>query len=154
ELSAAREDNKLVIRVKDTGQGIDEAFIPHLFEAFRQADGSTTRRHGGLGLGLAIVKNMVQAHGGRVHAASDGVGKGATFTVELPLLSAPSAVESNEIGASALPSDPVRLSGLRVLVVDDEEDARSLLRRVLEERGATVALAASSDEALHDLKHF
>ncbi|WP_170319917.1 response regulator [Polyangium spumosum] len=150
ELSACLRGSKLLLRVRDTGQGIDPAFMPHLFEAFRQADGSTARRHGGLGLGLALVKQMVQAHGGTIRAASDGVGKGATFTVELPIRSTP-ATRASEDESAAPTEKQVRLSGLKVLVVDDEEDARSLLRRVLEERGATVTLAASSDEALDDL---
>ena len=150
ELSAFLSGSNLMLRVKDSGQGIDPAFMPHIFEAFRQADGSTARRHGGLGLGLALVKQMVQAHGGTISAASDGVGKGATFTVELPIRST-SATRASQDESAAASDRQVRLSGLKVLVVDDEEDARALLRRVLEERGATVTLAASSDEALDDL---
>ncbi|MDI1432000.1 response regulator [Polyangium sorediatum] len=149
ELSAALSGPNLLLRVTDTGQGIDPVFMPYIFEAFRQADGSTARRHGGLGLGLALVKQMVQAHGGTIAAASDGIGRGATFTVELPIRSTPVTRASEDEAAAH--EQQVRLAGLKVLVVDDEEDARALLRRVLEDRGATVTLAASSDEALHDL---
>ncbi|MDC3956209.1 response regulator [Polyangium jinanense] len=150
ELSAFLSGSNLLLRVTDTGQGIDASFMPYIFEAFRQADGSTARRHGGLGLGLALVKQMVQAHGGTIFAVSDGIGKGSTFTVELPIRSTP-ATRASEDETAAANEQRVRLSGLKVLVVDDEEDARALLRRVLEEKGATVTLAASSDEALDDL---
>jgi CheY-like chemotaxis protein len=153
ELRAFRAGPRVVIRVRDTGQGIDSSFLPHIFEAFRQADGSTARRHGGLGLGLAIVKQMVQAHGGTIKATSDGPGTGTTFTVELPFQSAPSAPSAAGGGAEGQPgTNNVHLSGLRLLVVDDEDDARTLLRHVLEERGAVVSLAASSEQALDDLE--
>jgi signal transduction histidine kinase/DNA-binding response OmpR family regulator len=158
-LEASSSESNVSIRVRDNGQGIDPAFLPHLFEAFRQADGSTTRRHGGLGLGLAIVKQLVQAHGGTIEAESEGTGKGATFIVELPsrnVLEAPNSEgghDSTPEGA-AISAENVRLEGIRVLVVDDEEDARMLLKRVLEERGASVALAASSEQALEELPAF
>jgi CheY-like chemotaxis protein len=145
-LDASREGDELVMRVSDTGQGVDAGFLPHIFEAFRQADGSTTRRHGGLGLGLAIVKQLVQAHGGTIQIASDGLGKGATFTVRFPVRSVPSLSGADAGAERAV--EQVRLTGLRVLVVDDEEDAHTLLQRALEDRGATVAVAASSEQAL------
>jgi signal transduction histidine kinase len=149
-LDASREGNELVMRVSDTGQGVDAGFLPHIFEAFRQADGSTSRRHGGLGLGLAIVKQLVQAHGGTIQIASDGLGKGATFTVRFPVRSVPS-LSGADAGAERA-AEHVRLTGLRVLVVDDEEDAHTLLQRALEDRGATVAVAASSEQALDVLE--
>ena len=139
--------------VADTGQGIHPDFLPHVFERFRQADSSASRSHGGLGLGLAIVKQLVELHGGSVHAASAGEGHGATFTVRLPL-GAPrrpkldSAPSGPEVVGSGEVSGPPRLDGVRVLVVDDEADARMLVRYLLEECGAQVLLASSTDEAL------
>ena len=146
----ARDDARSVeISVSDTGQGIDPKFLPFVFDRFRQADASTTRRHGGLGLGLSIVKSLVELHQGTVEAYSDGEGKGATFIVRLPL--AESHVNAHVAGepATQLPAhDASSLAGLRVLVVDDEPDARSLARRVLEERGAEVVAVGSAEEAL------
>ena len=145
------------IAVQDTGQGIDPKFLPHLFNKFRQADGSTTRRHGGLGLGLSIVRQLVELHGGRVRAESAGVGHGASFAVMLPLRSSEAGVVSSRgSGRPAIdtlePTAPTMpetvLAGVRVLAVDDEADARQLLRHMLGDRQANVILAASSDEAL------
>jgi CheY-like chemotaxis protein len=144
-IRASRVRERITVRVTDTGQGIDPAFLPHIFEPFRQGDGSTTRRHGGLGLGLAIVRKLVDAHGGVVYAESDGVGKGSTFTIELPI-----AVERESRppprfdGAGAAR----RLDGVKVVIVDDEDDARALLCHVLGSRGATVVAASTVDEAL------
>jgi PAS domain S-box-containing protein len=146
--------------VEDTGEGIRPDFLLHVFDRFRQADGSTTRRHGGLGLGLAIVKQLVELHGGEVSAASDGIGRGARFVVSLPTslgVDAPDRSDqrpprANGASASArLQKDP-RLAGMRVLVVDDEADARELMRLVLEGYGAVVAVAASAPEALDALR--
>ncbi len=134
------------ISVSDTGQGIDPKFLPFVFDRFRQADASTTRRHGGLGLGLSIVKSLVELHQGTVEAYSDGEGKGATFIVRLPLAE---STQAEAAPPSHLPAhDGSSLAGLHVLVVDDEPDARSLARRVLEERGAEVVAVASAAEAL------
>ena len=147
-------DGQAEIAVSDTGQGIQAQFLPYVFDRFRQADASTTRRHGGLGLGLSIVKSLVEMHRGTVEARSDGEGQGATFTVRLPLARAqpylgqlfPAAsIFKAERGADA---DELTLSGLRILVVDDEPDARTLIRRVLEESGADVVTVASAPEAL------
>ena len=131
------------IVVRDTGQGIPPEFLPAVFERFRQADGSITRRHGGLGLGLSIARHIVERHGGSITAHSEGVGRGAVFTVTLPVgdVTAPVGPADEMLPPSASP-------GLRVLVVDDEADARELLRRLLIEQGCEVECAGSADEAL------
>jgi signal transduction histidine kinase/ActR/RegA family two-component response regulator len=140
------KDRCVEISVSDSGQGIDPKFLPFVFDRFRQADASTTRRHGGLGLGLSIVKSLVELHQGTVEAYSDGEGKGATFIVRLPLADSAQAITE---APSHLPAhDSSSLAGLHVLLVDDEPDARSLARRVLEERGAEVLAVASAVEAL------
>jgi len=153
-VSAERDPDKVKISITDTGQGMEPHFLAQAFEPFRQADGSTTRRHGGLGLGLSIVRQLVQAHGGITHASSPGVGAGSTFEVELPLwpiaavLAEPGAPSSGT-GTHARPgADGTRLDGLSVLVIDDEEDARALLVEVLSERGAQVWSADSAAAAL------
>jgi len=146
--------------VGDTGEGISADFLPYVFARFRQADGTTTRQHGGLGLGLAIVRHLVEAHGGQVRAASEGAGQGATFTVTLPLagrrregeteggrdFSSPFSPFSPSLRPSVPP--PSVPAGLRVLVVDDDRDSRELLRLALTEEGAEVRTAASAAEAL------
>jgi signal transduction histidine kinase len=151
ELFAGRVKEKLTIRVRDDGQGIPPDFLPHLFEAFRQGDGSSTRRHGGLGLGLAIVRQLVHAHGGDITAQSDGEGTGATFTIELPTrYTAESKGDALPPKSLAEPEafSEVRLDGVRVLVVDDDEDSRDLIGCMLQDVGATVTSAASAQEAL------
>jgi signal transduction histidine kinase/DNA-binding response OmpR family regulator len=155
-LHVTSDADKVKISVTDTGEGMDPQFLPFVFEPFRQADGSTTRRHGGLGLGLAIVRQLVQAHGGLAHASSGGTGCGSCFEVELPLLplTPMPALEQTELevhrATSVPPAPGVRLDGLKVLVVDDEEDARALLVEVLGERGARVTSAESVAHALID----
>lgn len=131
------------IQVKDNGKGISPEFLPHVFEYFRQADGTTTRKFGGLGLGLAIVRHLVELHGGSVLAASPGEGLGATFTVRLPLLGT-----SPEVDREVRSDNLADLSGLRVLVVDDEADIRDLVACILERSGAEVTIAKSAAEAL------
>ncbi len=145
-----RGDGQVELTVSDSGQGIAGQFLPHVFDRFRQADASTTRRHGGLGLGLSIVKSLVEMHKGTVEAHSGGEGQGATFTVRLPLARpqpfAVSGLFRTERPGGAMEELP--LQGLRILVVDDEPDARALARRVLEERGADVVTVASALEAM------
>jgi len=144
------------IRVVDTGQGISPDFLPHVFDRFRQADGATTRRHTGLGLGLSIVRQLVELHGGTAHAASPGVGRGATFTVRLPISAgeaqvgqAPALEERRTVESTISPMPRLpRLDGLRILVVDDSADGRTLTTLVLAQAGASVKSVASVREAL------
>jgi signal transduction histidine kinase len=148
-----REGSDLLVRVSDTGQGIAPEFLPHVFERFRQADGSTTREHGGLGLGLAIVRHLVEQHGGRVSAESAGERQGSVFTISLPIAAVKAPPES-PVAAGHEPSrrppedEAPPLDGVRVLVVDDQPDARELLALVLGRAGARVSTAASAAEAL------
>lgn len=150
-----REHSHVEIVVADTGAGIAPAFLPHVFQPFRQQDASVTRSHGGLGLGLAIVKHLVELHGGNIEARSDGVGKGATFVVRLPVsplrsASLPSAAKplARRGDAQTVLQCPPELEGLRVLVCEDEPDARELLDSILTGCRASVTLAGSVTEAL------
>jgi signal transduction histidine kinase/ActR/RegA family two-component response regulator len=137
------------ITVSDTGEGIAPGFLPHLFERFRQADSTTTRMRGGLGLGLAIVWHIVELHGGAVRAESAGIGKGATFVVDLPYARAAIAASSALVdGAQPAPVTAVLLQGVRVLVVDDSPETRELLTLILEQQKAQVLSATSASEAL------
>ena len=145
-----RVDSHVEISVSDTGQGIAPEFLPHVFDRFRQADATTTRRHGGLGLGLSIVKYLTELHGGSVRVMSDGVGRGATFSVCLPEDTA-EARRNAEIDRAAMKSE---LTGIKVLVVDDEEDSVTIVRRILERRGALVRSANSMNEALAEFATF
>ena len=138
------------IQVKDTGIGISAEFLPHVFEYFRQENSTTTRTFGGLGLGLAIVRHLTELHGGTVRAESPGEGKGATFTVQLPLMVSTLAVPESK----ALLTTPTDLSQLQILVVDDEVDMRELVVIILQESGAVVRVAASATEALLALDQF
>jgi CheY-like chemotaxis protein len=133
------------LTVADNGAGIRPGFLPFVFDRFRQADQSTTRTHGGLGLGLAIVRHLVELHGGRVRAESEGEGKGSTFTVELPELGG--AGGEAEGGAASREEPAAALKGLSVLVVDDEPDALQLIATVLEMSGASVTAADAADAA-------
>jgi signal transduction histidine kinase/ActR/RegA family two-component response regulator len=139
------------IVVSDTGQGIPPEFLPHVFERFQQADASSSRRHDGLGVGLALVHDLIELHGGSVHAHSDGEGKGATFTIDLPM------VATEEIDHRAEPEDlqnhpMASLAHVRVLLIDDETDARDLSQAVLEQCGARVMAVSSGAEALSVLR--
>ena len=147
------------VRIIDTGQGIKPEFLPYVFDRFRQGDSSSTRAYNGLGLGLAIVRHLTELHGGTVSADSPGLGQGAMFTVELPLMprcELPDRTESHLLSLESLPElNPTSsLEGVRVLVVDDEADARSLLTLVLEECGAQVHAAASVRQALMAIPQF
>ena len=140
------------ITVSDSGAGISGEFLPYVFDRFRQADSTFTRKHGGLGLGLAIVRHLVELHGGTVDADSPGEGKGATFAATFPLLGS-TVVTAYEHGLTAVRGSVAgKLDGLRVLIVDDEADARELLSAILEQRGAHVTTAASAAEALDYLQ--
>jgi PAS domain S-box-containing protein len=135
------------IVVADTGQGIDPGFLPFVFDRFRQEDSSTRRQYGGLGLGLAIVKQLVELHGGQVRAESPGLGQGATFSVTLPI-KAPTEAASEIPKTGGTDARPSILAGLRVLVVDDDGDARALVERILRGSQADVTTAASAREAM------
>src|SRR5262249_28046935 len=144
------------IVVEDTGRGIAPEFLPYVFDRFRQAESGTTRRHGGLGLGLAIVRHLVTMHGGTVTAESPGQGRGATFTVAVPLIRAHQRAVAAERGKTARhgPWAPVSLAGVRVLVVDDDPDACELLQMVLHASGADVRAVRSARAALDELVAF
>jgi len=145
EIGLRDVDDQVEIRVSDTGIGIHPDFVPHVFERFRQADSSTTRTHGGLGLGLAIVRHLVELHGGTVGAESAGEGQGAAFTVRLPVRADVPAL-APRADSTDRSDPPGTLRGTRVLVVDDDPDAREVLRAMLENAGATVATTASAGE--------
>lgn len=152
-----RINSHVEIVVSDTGQGIAREFLPHLFDRFSQADGSTTRQHGGLGLGLAIVRHLVELHGGSVHAASPGIGLGATFTVRLPLSITHRAEDREERvhpkieGRSPAELEcPPALNGERILLVDDEHDTLALLTAILEQCGAEVNAVTSAKQGLEE----
>ena len=149
-----RVNSHIEISVIDTGRGITPEFLPHVFDRFQQADSTTTRRYGGLGLGLAIVKQLVELHGGTVRAKSGGEGKGATIIVHLPLTAIHPAHEDQtgrrhpSAGKAVLDLAPLSLDSIRVLAVDDEPDARALVKTLLESVNASVAVAADGREAL------
>lgn len=145
-LSARRTETAIEISVEDDGKGIKGDFLPHVFDRFRQADSSTTRRHGGLGLGLSIVKQLVELHGGSVRVSSDGEDRGTAFVVSLPTTLEEEGAALPERGQKELAENA--LEGVSVLVVDDESDAREFVARVLSDVHATVRLAGSVDEAL------
>ena len=151
-----RANSHLEISVTDSGQGITPEFLPHVFDRFRQADASTTREQPGLGLGLAIVKNLVELHGGTVLAKSPGLNQGSTFIVALPVPSAKFQAKTDGRHPSSLDGgvadESPDLTGVHVLAVDDEADARRLIKRILSRCGATVETAGSAKEALECLK--
>ncbi|MRG97621.1 GAF domain-containing protein [Polyangium spumosum] len=153
DVRLARAGDEAVLVVTDSGRGIRAELLPHIFERFRQGDGTLTRASGGLGLGLSIVRHLVEAHGGTVRAESDGPDTGAKFTVKLPL------AKPRSIPAQGPPADERRaekraLAGLSILVVDDEPDAREILSEILDLAGANVKTAADAAEALRILSDF
>jgi PAS domain S-box-containing protein len=156
EVVLKHASTEVQVSVIDTGEGIAPEFLPYIFDRFQQGDSSTTRRHGGLGLGLAIVKQLIELHGGNVRVQSDGLGKGATFSVRLPLTAVYLEPEKEGHPPEATPREnppmpEVSLTGIQVLVVDDEIDARDLVKRLLETAGATVSTAGSASEAMEHI---
>ncbi|KYF59411.1 hypothetical protein BE08_22050 [Sorangium cellulosum] len=161
-VSVAQRGADLHVDVSDTGQGIRPDFLPFVFDRFSQADSSTTRRHGGLGLGLAIVRHLVELHGGRISARSEGEGRGATFEVALPVADAAQSERDGLFRARngaapdrAPPGAPgKRIDGVRVLVVDDEDDAGEIAGSMLRELGGEPRVVRSAEEALRALAEF
>jgi PAS domain S-box-containing protein len=156
QICLERINSHVEITVADTGQGISAEFLPYVFDRFRQADGSITRSYNGLGLGLAIVRHLVELHGGTVHAESPGKGLGARFTVKLPLMAVTTKDSEHErvhptVGGRVSFENSPSLKGLRILVVDDEADARELLIQILKESGVEVVAVATADEAIRVL---
>jgi PAS domain S-box-containing protein len=155
-IAVRKRDSLIEIIVADNGQGIESDFLPKVFERFRQADAAPTRKHGGLGLGLAIMRQLVELHGGTVKVESDGLGKGATFTVCLPIspLRSTSLERPPALRLASGPEfqRPQELEGVRVLLVDDEPDARELLAEVLTSCKASVVIAGSVEEAIRLVK--
>jgi len=147
ELAVAAAGPEAVVRVTDTGEGMAEGFVPLVFERFRQGDSTPTRSHHGLGLGLYIVRHLIALHGGRVRAASPGPGQGSVFTITLPLADTHASREELQ---EPPPQAEVR-PGLRVLVVDDDDDTREALRLILKQSGLVVETAASAAEALEKM---
>ncbi|MEH2356213.1 hybrid sensor histidine kinase/response regulator [Nostoc sp.] len=136
------------ITVSDTGRGISDEFLPYVFDYFRQADGTTTRKFGGLGLGLAIVRHLVELHGGTVQADSPGEGQGAVFKVKLPLIATSTL---NQVNTADRDRSDLNLNGLQTLLVDDDRDSREFIAFVLEQYGAQVTEVDSAHDALSSL---
>ncbi|AFZ58168.1 response regulator [Anabaena cylindrica FACHB-243] len=152
EVQLGQVDDYAQITVSDTGKGISDEFLPYVFDYFRQADSSSTRKFGGLGLGLAIVRNIVEMHGGIVSAESPGIGQGARFTVRLPLIKDDSSrVMDEECNSSIITLNYLSLNGVKVLVVDDDVDSLDFVAFVLEEDGAEVMAVSSGLQAIEVL---
>ena len=149
-VSRRRRDLDVDVEVSDTGEGIEPAVLPFVFDRFRQGDSGTTREHMGLGLGLAIVRHIVELHGGRVSVSSGGRGRGATFRMSLPVVVAgqPAIAEQTTKTTATEPLSAIQLAGVRVLIVDDDQDTRDLIPEMLRSRGAAVTAVASADECL------
>jgi signal transduction histidine kinase/DNA-binding response OmpR family regulator len=148
DVALAVDGRNAVVRVSDTGCGIAPSFLPHVFERFRQADGSIARRAGGLGVGLTIARQLVEMHGGEIAASSEGEGRGATFTVTLPVLdeSRADVATPAEAGAARL-----RLDGMRILLVEDDPDTREAMTLILSDAGAAVATSVTAEDAMRRL---
>jgi signal transduction histidine kinase/ActR/RegA family two-component response regulator len=142
------DGGNVCLSVRDNGQGVSPEFIPYVFDRFRQADASTSRRQGGLGLGLSLVRQIVELHGGKVAVESAGVMKGSTFSVSLPAVADP----DRRPPVHSMSMEPVTLDGVSILIVDDENDARELLMAMLENFGATVRAIGSAAEAIDLLR--
>jgi len=154
-VSLALINGRAVIRVKDTGIGIDAAFLPNAFNRFTQQNSSSTRAHGGLGLGLTIVRHLVELHHGTVLAESPGIGMGATFTVTLPLMKmTPDSIPPPRQAVERANINPALLSGLRILVTDDDRATREVVSDMLHAMGADVRLARSAAEATETFDAF
>jgi PAS domain S-box-containing protein len=154
QVSSRQANSHVEVVVTDDGKGIDRNLLPLIFDRFRQGDSSTAREHGGLGLGLAIVRHLVELHGGVVTARSEGEGKGAEFVVEIPIAHAAESADvrgearaGHNASASSATATP-SLDGLRILVVDDDADAREVISTILAQAGAEVATASSAPQAI------
>jgi len=159
EVILERSDRELEITVRDNGRGIESEFLPHVFDRFRQADSSSTREHRGLGLGLAIVTNLAERHGGRATVASEGLGKGASFTIALPLTVAETGIttENNPAKANGKPNPDNgsnQLEGIRLLIVDDDVDTSTMLSFALQSSGAEIRTSSSVSDALDSIGHW
>jgi PAS domain S-box-containing protein len=154
----SRSNSSVLIEVQDTGVGIESEFLPYVFDRFRQADASSTRRHGGLGLGLSIVRYLVEQHGGEVNVDSEGVGKGSTFSIRLPIVPVMPALDQESIESPSeealFHASKQALNGLKILVVEDEDDSRDIIVAVLSRHGAIVESAHSVSLALEKLDKF
>ena len=154
EINLSCTDSHVEVGVSDTGQGISSEFLPFVFDRFRQADGSKTRRHGGLGLGLAIVRNLVELHSGQVKAYSEGEGKGTAFTIKLPCVGVATVLSERQklLDVAKASRESTELAGLSILAVEDDPDSREMIELVLRSQGADVVAAASVREALEVLE--
>ena len=151
-VKVARVGGAVEVSVSDTGRGISKEFLPYVFDRFRQADSTTTRQHGGLGLGLAIARHLVEIHGGTINAESRGEGRGATLTIRLPLIATTAAAKGFvEPEQHKLARSPQLLSGLNVLVVDDDSDTLTLMATALKRRHANVTAVSSAGEAIQEI---
>jgi CheY-like chemotaxis protein/anti-sigma regulatory factor (Ser/Thr protein kinase) len=158
QIKLERVNSHIEISVSDTGPGIAPEFLPHVFDRFRQADQQTTRQYGGMGLGLSIVRHIVELHGGTVKAESEGLGQGSIFTVMLPVASVyqveDAGVRVHPAAREMLPNYEFseRLDGLNILIVEDEQDARDLLKVGLTQCGAEARAVSSAAEALQAME--
>jgi CheY-like chemotaxis protein len=161
KVSLSRVDSQVEVSVSDSGPGIEEDFLPYVFDRFRQADSATNKKYAGLGLGLSIVRHLVELHGGTVEAANGTEGTGAVFTVRLPVMAISRSFDqlSRQADAAAAAGQlafdsPPDLSGIKVLAVDDEPDARMLLEAMFEQCGAEIETCSSAAEALEMIEKF
>jgi CheY-like chemotaxis protein len=151
EVTAHAREGSAEVVIRDSGEGIDAQFLPHVFQPFRQADSSTSRRHGGLGIGLSIVSSLVAAHNGKVRADSGGLNKGSTFTVTIPLLQQASLAASMQVNAGGADG---RIEGARVVIVDDDDAARNVITAALIKAGAEVRECANAHHAYDTVKQW